>query len=456
MRPGKSAIRKWAIPALALASAVVLPFSGCDGGTSSTGGNPRITLEFRQDGKPVAFQGTMQVVESESNPEFYYDYPDDGTTPPRIFVSSLRGSGPSSTFILGQSELELRWSDLSDAMFPRAKLRLPKTAAGSAPGMRDFNLIFQSSDPKAFPEPVSGWLASVHPDSLGYRLASGDSGNAFVVELEPGHSCSGEVDTASPAGKPLALFVPGSPYYALVHAGRFEFVDLPAGRLPLRWIDAEGRIYAVPESLGLAGDGPTPRDYSLPGPVHAGDRIDSIAMPVPYPVLPPPVADPAGQFSFSDSVTVSLSDDSSGAAIYYTLDGSTPTQDARKYAKPIVLRSSATLKAVAYAPGAEHSPVAVNNYVLAPARPVITPGAGTFVDPVRVEITGPPGSTLRYTLDGATPTEASPKYTGPFTLDSSAVVQAIALVPGLGSSAVVSAQYVIEADTLAPPAHPAP
>jgi hypothetical protein len=93
----------------------------------------------------------------------------------------------------------------------------------------------------------------------------------------------------------------------------------------------------------------------------------------------------------------------------------------------------------------------VNNYVLAPASPVISPGGGRFIDSVRVEISGPPGAAIRYTLDGAAPTAASPLYTGPIVLDSSAVVQAVSLVPGLGSSAVVSVQYVIVPDSLTAP-----
>jgi hypothetical protein len=249
------------------------------------------------------------------------------------------------------------------------------------------------------------------------------------------------------------LFVPGSPYYALVHAGRFEFVGLPAGRLPLRWVDTQGRVYAVPESLGLAGAGETPAAYSLPGPVHAGARIDSLVLPPPPPTLAPPVAAPIGQYAFSDSVTVTLTA-ASGATIYYTLDGATPDQGSNKYEKPIVLRASATLKAVAYAPGYEHSPVAVNNYVLAPARPSISPAGGTFVDSVRVEITGPAGAAIRYTLDGAAPADTSPLYAGPFVLRASALVQAIALVPGLAPSAAVSSQYVIIPDSARAPAKP--
>ena len=435
---------RWAAAACALYAcfAPAGMLAGCAGGTSSEVGNPSLTLEFRVQGKPVAFSGYLSLVAAGSNPEFYYAHPDDGTTPPTILMAADADFGPSTLRLPGQESITLKWNQLATLMFPRDQLRLFKMAAAS-PALNAFNVILQSADSGGS---LNGWLASVHGDSLGFYTAAGDSGRDFVIELTPGHRCTGAVDTASPAGKPLALFVPGSPYYALVHAGRFEFVDLPAGRLPLRWIAADGRVYAVPESLGLAGGGETPLVYSLPDTVHAGKQIDSVAMPTPYPTLAPPIATPAGQYAFSDSVAVTLTA-AAGASLYYTLDGSTPTQDSKPYDKPLILRSSATLKAVAYKTGFQASPVAVNNYVLAPARPVITPGAGSYVDSVQVQISAPGGNAIRYTLDGSTPTETSPAYGGPIVLHVTTLVQAISLVPGLGPSAVVASQYVIVPDT---------
>jgi hypothetical protein len=370
-----------------------------------------------------------------------------------VTIGVLGGVGPS-TFPVDDRNFSIKYDGIADALFPRDQLRLYKRAAASGRRLADFNVILQASS--ASPDSLSGWLPDVHPTEVGYRSGSGDSGSTFIIELSPEHRCTGEVDTASEAGRPLALFVPGTPYYAQVHAGRFEFVGLPAGRLPLRWLTAEGRVFAVAESLGLAGDGPTPASYSLPGPLHAGARLDSIRMPSPFPTLAPPTADPAGQYSFSDSVVVTLKSPEAGASVYYTLDGTTPTQDSKRYANPLVLRASATLKAVAYARGYNPSPVAINNYVLAPAPPVIAPAAGQYVDSVVVRITGPAGGEVRYTVDGSLPTAtAGLSYTGPFVLHASTLVQAISLAPGLGSSPVVAAQYVIPLDSAGtPPSHP--
>lgn len=454
MRPLRVRIPRGLRPGLALAACAafgLLPHSGCSGGSSTEVGNP-LTLVFYQDGKRVKFDGTLRIVEAGTNPDFYYEYPHGGTTPP---ILEFGGQGPAPTWLSGMDSLTLDSKDIELWLYRREQLRLYKTgAAGRAQAdtrLPDFNIILQASgegDPGILP---GAWLAGLHAlEKGGYSTATGDSGRAFEIDLTPGHRCTGEVDSAAPSGPPLALFVPGSPYYALVREGRFTFVGLPAGRLPLRWVTADGRIFAVPESLGVAGGGPTPAEYAFAGTVHAGERLDSIAMPVPYPTLAPPVADPPGPYSFSDSVVVSLSAQA-GAAIHYTTDDSKEPLAWKTYTKPLVMRINTTLRAMAIAPGSNPSPVSMNNYMLTPARPALSPAAGRFVDSVRVTLSGPPGSTLRYTVDGTPPGDSSQVYRGPFTLRASALVQAIAWIQGLGSSAAVSAEYVIETDSTATP-----
>ena len=434
-----------------------LPLSGCMGGTSTEMGNPSLTLDFRSQGKPIAFDGILRIVAAGSNPEFYYAPPEDGitqpdNTSPELVITTGGVSEPSVFRLPGFTSFTLDKKQLAQSMFQRDQLRLLKRGANEIT-LRDFNVILQPSDSS---DSLGGWLAEVHADSQGYRSAAGDSGVELTIDLTPGHRCSGEVDTGTSAGKPLALFVPGSPYYALVHAGHFEFTGLPAGRLPLRWVARTGRVFAVAESLGLAGGGDTPLSYSLPNPVRAGEQIDSIAIPDPNPRLSSPVASPAGgDYTFSDSVAVMLRA-ANGAEIHFTTDGSTPTRESNTYVKPIILHASTTLFAVAYAKGFEPSPISENNYQLVPAAPTFTPGAGSFVDSVKVEISGPAGATVYYTLDGSKPSDSSLVYAnGPIVLHSSALIQAVSIKRGLGSSSVVSSQYVIVPDTAAaPPAHP--
>jgi hypothetical protein len=62
--------------------------------------------------------------------------------------------------------------------------------------------------------------------------------------------------------------------------------------------------------------------------------------------------------SFTSSVSVTLQTVTSGALIYYTTDGSAPTQSSNLYAGPMTLTSSATVKAVAFKSGSNPSAVA--------------------------------------------------------------------------------------------------
>lgn len=76
--------------------------------------------------------------------------------------------------------------------------------------------------------------------------------------------------------------------------------------------------------------------------------------------------------------------------------------------------------------------------------PKITPAGGTYFEPVTVTMTcQTEGANIYYTLTGiSVPTTASTQYTGPFTLESDAKVQAIAELDG-EVSYVARANYVI-------------
>lgn len=80
--------------------------------------------------------------------------------------------------------------------------------------------------------------------------------------------------------------------------------------------------------------------------------------------------------------------------------------------------------------------------------PVIKPTAGTYYDPIQVEITcSTPGAKIYYTTNGSNPSTSSTQYTAPFTLSNNTTVKAISYFNG-ETSDVVTADYVFSTATV--------
>src|SRR3989442_9323806 len=173
-------------------------------------------------------------------------------------------------------------------------------------------------------------------------------------------------------------------------------------------------------------------------------------------VATPTFSPPAGTYAQSQSVT--LDDTTTGAAIYYTTDGSTPTTSSTLYTGAISVRQSTTLKAMAVKSGMADSLVAAATYTLnfpPAATPVLSPGGGTYSSSVVVTLTdSTSGATIYYTTDASTPTTASAAYAGPLTVTTTQTLKAMAVAPDYTPSAVASATYTIQVatPTFSPPA----
>jgi N-acetylneuraminic acid mutarotase len=162
---------------------------------------------------------------------------------------------------------------------------------------------------------------------------------------------------------------------------------------------------------------------------------------------------PAGTYSSAQSVTIS--DATAGATIYYTTNGVTPTTSSSVYAGAIPVSSSETIEAIAVVSGYSNSAVAAATYTInypAAATPTFNPPAGTYTSAQSVAISDPiAGATIYYTTNGTTPTTSSSVYAGAIPVASSETIEAIAVVSGYSNSAVASATYTINYPAAATP-----
>ena len=160
-----------------------------------------------------------------------------------------------------------------------------------------------------------------------------------------------------------------------------------------------------------------------------------------------PVFSPAaGTYTSAKSVTIT--DATTGAAIYYTTDGTAPTTSSNLYSGAITVSATQTIKAIAVAPGLTNSAVATATYIIAAATPVFSPAAGTYTSAKSVTITdATTGAAIYYTTDGTAPTTSSNLYSGAITVSATQTIKAIAVAPGLTNSAVATATYIIAAAT---------
>ena len=181
------------------------------------------------------------------------------------------------------------------------------------------------------------------------------------------------------------------------------------------------------------------------------------------PPLTAPVISPASGMTFDTSLSVSISCETEGAAIYYTTDGSDPTKDSTVY-KRFKIYGKTTVKAVAYDTGNDlYSEVTTANYALGScANPTIEPKGGSaeataggyvFNRDGQIVIISQNGEegTIRYTLDGSEPTAESAAYSEPITLDDTTTVKAKVFSDRYFDSETITVTFIREWEPVATP-----
>lgn len=169
--------------------------------------------------------------------------------------------------------------------------------------------------------------------------------------------------------------------------------------------------------------------------------------------------------TFTSAQSVSLSDATAGASIYYTADGTTPSSASTLFSSttPIVVSATTTIKAIAVATGYLNSGVASATYTInlpAAATPTFSPAPGTFTSAQMVSLADTTtGAVIHYTVDGSTPSANSTVFTTgtPIVVNATATINAIAVASGFSNSAVATGTFTINLPAAATPTFsPAP
>jgi len=151
----------------------------------------------------------------------------------------------------------------------------------------------------------------------------------------------------------------------------------------------------------------------------------------------------AGTYTASQSLTIT--DTTANASIYYTLDGSTPSSASTKYTSALTIAKTTTVKAIAIASGYTASNVASATFTITlplASTPTFAPVAGRYGEAQTITLaSASTGATIYYTTDGTTPSAASTKYTAPIAVTNNATIHAIAVMAGKTNSATATAVY---------------
>ncbi len=150
---------------------------------------------------------------------------------------------------------------------------------------------------------------------------------------------------------------------------------------------------------------------------------------------------------------IELSCATPGAYIYYTTDGTEPTEYSSLYANPVTVSSTTTIKAKAYKADWIPSPAATGFYTITGtvATPSFWPDPKSYIDPQDVALScSTPDATIHYTTDGSEPSENSPVYSPYVYVDMTMTIKAKAFKDGWSESGTATGAYTIGAQVETP------
>lgn len=161
----------------------------------------------------------------------------------------------------------------------------------------------------------------------------------------------------------------------------------------------------------------------------------------PQALEPAPCATPDISFDYTTS-TVTITCATTGATLYYTTDGGTPTTGSTEYNNPFSVASNVTIKAIATLTNWSNSAVAELT-ISQVATPTIQSDGNNAIS---ITCTTP-GATIYYTTDGSTPTTGSSQYSTPLQENVSGVtIKAIATKENMIPSEVGTGSVTLQCE----------
>ena len=312
----------------------------------------------------------------------------------------------------------------------------PSVVDVGVPGAVELGVKFQSD--------TTGWITALRfyksAANTGIHVGNlwGTNGTLFATVTFAGETTSGWQEAPLPFP---VLITSNTTYVASYHtdSGDFSidagyFATSSVNRPPLH-APADGIVDG--NGMYQLGASAFPADKSQANNYWV-DVVFAFGIQTAIPVFAPP----AGTYGGPGFIT--LLDATPGAQIYYTTDGSTPTNTSTLYTGPIRVTTTTTNNAIAVVAGWSNSTVASAIFTLQAVPPTFNPIGGTYSVAQSVMLSNTsPGAQIYYTTNGRTPTISSTRYTGPIAVSTTTTIKAIAVVSGWNNSKVATAAYTV-------------
>lgn len=215
------------------------------------------------------------------------------------------------------------------------------------------------------------------------------------------------------------------------------------GKLPEEYYSAVGQTSAIIDA-GLSIPGFTD-GYGGTSPDLGAYEYNGKS---PTRLISPALTPPGGKyFGETEIKLTSLNED---AEIYYSLDGSVPGKEhGIKYTGPFVIAEPLTIRAIAVREHMISSVINESDYEICRQRAenvAFSPWGGNYSFPQIINLSSHTAeATIYYTINGRIPNPAIGEiYKGPFYLDSTLNISAIAIAEGVYESVASNEEYLID------------